>query len=549
MTHFVNEPSAVVTGSLDGLVRSSGGLLTRLDGYPDIKVVRRAQLPADRVALISGGGAGHEPAHAGFVGTGLLTAAVSGEIFASPSVEAVLAAIMSVDTGAGSLLIVKNYTGDRLNFGLAAERARGSGRQVEIVIVSDDVALKGSPQPRGIAGTLFVHKIAGAAAESGAGLAEVTELARHVALSVRTLGVSMSGADIPGRPPSRSFRTGTAELGLGIHGEPGVETIEVGAAREIVGRMAARLEEEMPGEARVALLVNNLGGVSGLELGVIVNDLLDTSLGARGDILVGPAALMTSLSMKGFSISAMPLDGRTREGLLAPSEPTSSWPLARTVSHLNLSPLPVAGDARTVPRSDDSLVRSMLMAVSAALTDERERLDALDALVGDGDTGSTFASAAGRIAGEVDQLPLADRGALLHRLGEMVSVSMGGSSGVLISIMLTAASVALEQGSELIPALERGGEAMQRYGGAALGGRTMLDALLPALAQLAAGPGAAAAAAADGAAATATMGRASAGRSANVPSSHLLGVADPGAVAVAVVFAAIARSLGGFPIA
>jgi triose/dihydroxyacetone kinase / FAD-AMP lyase (cyclizing) len=543
VTHFVNEPSLVVTGCLDGLVRSSGGLLSRLDGYPDIKVVRRAHLPTGRVALISGGGAGHEPAHAGFVGAGLLTAAVSGEIFASPSVEAVLAAIMSVDTGAGCLLIVKNYTGDRLNFGLAAERARGTGHQVEIVIVPDDVSLKGSAQPRGIAGTLFVHKIAGAAAESGAGLAEVTELAWHVALSVRTLGVSMSGADIPGRPPARSFTTGTAELGLGIHGEPGVETIEVGVVREIVGRMAARLEEEMPGEARVALLVNNLGGLSGLELGVVVDDLLDTSLGARGEILVGPAALMTSMSMKGFSISAMPLDGRTRDALLAPSEPTSSWPVARTVSRLNPLPLPVAGNARIRPSSDDPVVRSMLLAVSAALTDERERLDALDAMVGDGDTGSTFASAAARIAAEIDQLPLAEPAALLHRLGELVSVSMGGSSGALTSIMLTAASVALAQGSELVPALERGGEAMQRYGGAALGGRTMLDALLPALAQLAVGPGAAAVAAADGAAATAKMGRASAGRSAYVPSSHLLGVTDPGAEAVAVVFAAIAAAV------
>jgi dihydroxyacetone kinase len=543
MTHFVNEPSTVVTGSLDGLVRSSGGLLTRLDGYPDIKVVRRAQLPTGRVALISGGGAGHEPAHAGFVGAGLLTAAVSGEIFASPSVEAVLAAIMSVDTGAGCLLIVKNYTGDRLNFGLAAERARGTGRQVEIVIVADDVALKGSAQPRGIAGTLFVHKIAGAAAEPGAGLAEVTELARHVALSVRTLGVSMSGADIPGRPPARSFMTGTAELGLGIHGEPGVETIEVGAVREIVGRMAARLEEEMPADGPVALLVNNLGGLSGLELGVIVNDLLDTPLGARGEILVGPSALMTSLSMQGFSISAMPLDGRTRDALLAPSEPTSSWPIARAIGPLRMSPLPSDGKARVAPRSEDPLTRYILLAVTAALTDERERLDALDALVGDGDTGSTFASAAERIAADLDELPLGDRAALMSRLGELVSVSMGGSSGALVSIMLTAASVALEQGSGFIPALGRGAEAMQRYGGAALGGRTMLDALLPALAQLAAGPGAAAAAAAAGAAATATMGQASAGRSANVPSSHLLGVADPGAEAVAVVFAAIAASL------
>jgi dihydroxyacetone kinase len=249
------------------------------------------------------------------------------------------------------------------------------------------------------------------------------------------------------------------------------------------------------------------------------------------------------MGMKGFSISAMALDGRKRDALLAPCEPTSSWPVARAISPLRLSPLPSNGNARVAPRSDDPVARSILLAVAAALTSERERLDALDALVGDGDTGSTFASAAERTAAELNELPLADRAALMGRLGELVSVSMGGSSGALVSIMLTAASVALEQGAELIAALGRGAEAMQRYGGAALGDRTMLDALLPALAQLAVGPAAAAAAAADGAAATAKMGRASAGRSAYVPSSHLLGVTDPGAEAVAVVFAAIAAAL------
>jgi dihydroxyacetone kinase len=545
MTHFVNDPSAVVTSSLDALVRSSGGRLTRLDGYPDIKVVRRAELPAGRVALISGGGAGHEPTHAGFVGAGLLTAAVSGEIFASPSVEAVLAAIRSVDSGSGCLLIVKNYTGDRLNFGLAAERARAAGHQVEVVVVSDDIALKDSNQPRGIAGTLFVHKIAGAAAESGASLAEVTELARQAAGSVRTLGISMSGADIPGRPAARSFAAGTAELGLGIHGEPGVETIEVRLVKDIVARITSRLAEEMPGGTPLALLANNLGGVSALELGVIVNDLLDTPLGARAELLVGPAVLMTSMSMKGFSISALPLDGHLRDAVIAPSEATASWPAARAVGPLRLSPVPDALSTAEVPRSDDPLARSLLLAVSGALVQQRERLDALDARVGDGDTGTTFAAAAGRITAELDQLPLADRPALLHRLSALVSVSMGGSSGVLISILLTAAATALEEGLQLIPALERGGEAMQRYGGASLGDRTMLDALLPALAKLTAGAGlaSAAAAAAEGARATSTMAQASAGRSAYVPSSHLLGVADPGAEAVAVVFGAALKAL------
>ena len=164
MAQFVNAKDDLVKEAIDGLLACSGGSLARLDGYPHIKVVYRADWDRSRVALISGGGSGHEPAHAGVVGPGMLTAAVCGEVFASPSVEAVLAGILTVTGEAGCLLIVKNYTGDRLNFGLAVERARALGRKVEMVVVDDDIALPDLPQPRGVAGTLFVHKIAGAMA-------------------------------------------------------------------------------------------------------------------------------------------------------------------------------------------------------------------------------------------------------------------------------------------------------------------------------------------------------------------------------------------------
>jgi dihydroxyacetone kinase len=545
MTHFLNEPSHAVTATIDALVRLSGGRLTRLDGYPDIKVVRRADLVEGEVAVLSGGGAGHEPAHAGFVGSGLLTAAVSGDIFASPSVEAVLAAALSADTGAGILLVVKNYTGDRLNFGLAAERARAAGHRVEMVIVSDDVALKDSAQPRGIGGTLFVHKVAGATAQSGADLDEVTRVARAVADSVKTLGVSSSSVGVPGRGPARPFADGRAELGLGIHGEPGVREIDVHGVREIVEEIASTLDAELPADCPVALLVNDLGGLSALELGVIAGDLLDTPLGCRAELVFGPAALMTSLDMKGFSVSALPLDDTVRAALTAPSDPAAAWPLAAHPAERRLAPLPDLGAAAQPPASSDPVARAVLTAVGEALIAERARLDALDAQVGDGDTGSTFALAAERVSSELDRLPLADRPALLRRLGELVSVSMGGSSGVLLSIMFTAAAGDSEQGSDLVTSLTRGVEAMQRYGGARPGGRTMLDALVPGLDQLAAGAGAHAAAhaAAEGAAGTARLERASAGRSAYVPAEHLNGVEDPGAEAIAVAFAAAARAL------
>ncbi|MEL7114506.1 MAG: dihydroxyacetone kinase subunit DhaK, partial [Pseudomonadota bacterium] len=180
MAQFINAKEDLVTEAIDGLLAASGGSLSRLDGYPHIKVVFRSDWDKSKVALVSGGGSGHEPAHAGFVGQGMLTAAVCGEVFASPSVEAVLAGILAVTGNAGCLLIVKNYTGDRLNFGLAAERARALGRKVEMVVVDDDIALPDLPQPRGVAGTLFVHKVAGAMAEAGADLDAVADAARAI---------------------------------------------------------------------------------------------------------------------------------------------------------------------------------------------------------------------------------------------------------------------------------------------------------------------------------------------------------------------------------
>ena len=180
MTHFMNKKEDIVTEAIDGAIAASGGALSRLDGYPHIRVVVRSDWEKSKVALVSGGGSGHEPAHAGFVGQGMLTAAICGDVFASPSVDAVLAGILAVTGPAGCLLIVKNYTGDRLNFGLAAERARAFGLNVRMVVVDDDIALPDLPQARGVAGTLFVHKVAGAAAEQGASLDEVAEAAERV---------------------------------------------------------------------------------------------------------------------------------------------------------------------------------------------------------------------------------------------------------------------------------------------------------------------------------------------------------------------------------
>ena len=212
--------------ALDGFLLCNPQL-TRLDGFPDIKVVLRADWDHSKVSIISGGGSGHEPSHAGLVGQGMLTAAVCGNVFASPSVAAVEAAVRATtrptaDGGHGCLLVVKNYTGDRLNFGLAAEICRADGFAVEVVFVADDAALDTGKITgrRGLAGTVLVHKCAGAVAEQGKGLAEVAAVAREVAGLVQTIGLAMSTCCVPGKPKSdRLDGASTAELGLGIHGE------------------------------------------------------------------------------------------------------------------------------------------------------------------------------------------------------------------------------------------------------------------------------------------------------------------------------------------
>ena len=267
MAQFINAKEDLVKEAIDGLLACSGGTLARLDGYPHIKVVYRANWDRSKVALISGGGSGHEPSHAGFVGPGMLTAAVCGEVFASPSVEAVLAGILEVTGEAGCLLIVKNYTGDRLNFGLAAERARALGRKLEMVVVDDDIALPDLPQPRGVAGTLFVHKITGAMAENGASLKDVTAAAQGVIKTVVSIGKSLDTCTVPGSPKEDRIPAGKAELGLGIHGEPGVEQIDFTGAAEAMQAVLAKLRGHVSGEARVALL-NNLGSTTPLEMSI-----------------------------------------------------------------------------------------------------------------------------------------------------------------------------------------------------------------------------------------------------------------------------------------
>lgn len=539
MTQFINAREDVVTEAIEGLVRTSDGLLARLDGFPHIRVVLRADWDRSKVALVSGGGSGHEPSHAGFVGRGMLAAAVCGDVFASPSVDAVLAGILSVTGKAGCLLIVKNYTGDRLNFGLAAERARALGKKVSMVIVDDDIALPDLPQARGLAGTLFVHKIAGAAAEAGADLEAVTEIAKRIIAGTRSIGMSLDTCTVPGSPKETRIPAGKAELGLGIHGEPGVEQVDFSSAKDAIDRVAEKLASSMVPGPHVVLL-NNLGGTSALEMAVLTNELTRSALAGRISHIVGPATMMTSLDMRGFSISVLP-ETVADVAALAASVRVSAWPGINPISAPIVLPMPQGIAPEVAPASENARAQRLLDTVCTTLLASTADLNALDAKSGDGDTGSTLAGAASALIAGMDKLPLNDTSALLRAIGQTLSQTMGGSSGVLLAIFFAAAGDAAEKDASLFDALRAGLVRMQQIGGARLGDRTMVDALSPALEVLDLSLATAAEKARNGADLTAKMLRARSGRASYVSAGQLAGHVDPGAEAVARIFAALAE--------
>ncbi len=534
MTHFMNAKDDMVTDAIDGVIAASGGTLARLDGYPHIRVVVRADWDKSRVALVSGGGSGHEPAHAGFVGKGMLTAAVCGDIFASPSVDAVLAGILAVTGPAGCLLVVKNYTGDRLNFGLAAERARAFGLNVSMVVVDDDIALPNLPQARGVAGTLFVHKIAGALAEQGADLEAVTAAADRVIRNTHSIGMSLDTCTVPGSPKEDRIPAGMAELGLGIHGEAGVEQINYDSAKGAIEAVASKLEAKMP-EGRYVALLNNLGGTSELEMSVLAAELVKSRIGDRTAFLIGPAAMMTSLAMRGFSVSVMQVGAEDITLLQAPC-PMSAWPGCVTLAPETVLPLPDGlAPIKALP-SPHAETKAFLTGCCHLLIAAEDDLNALDAKSGDGDTGSTLSGAARALLAAMDSLPLADHTQLYRAIGQELSQTMGGSSGVLLAIFFAAAGDASSSGMPMRQSLMAGLERMQEIGGAKPGDRTMIDALMPALTALEDSLGAAAKAARAGADHTATLTHAKAGRASYINAEQLQGHIDPGAEAVARLF-------------
>lgn len=313
MKKIINDPSTIVQDALRGLAAAHPDLLrVRFDP----SVVVRADAPVQgQVAVVSGGGSGHEPLHTGFVGAGMLDAAVPGPVFTSPTPDAVQAAIDEVDGGGGVLLVVKNYTGDVLNFETAAELAGVDGVEVRTVLVDDDVAVRDSTHTagrRGVGATVLVEKIAGAAAAGGANLSRCGELAERVVSRSRSMGLALTAPTVPhvGEP---SFVLGEqeVEIGIGIHGEPGRRREPLGSADDVVQRLLEPVLEDLPFESgdEVLLYTNSMGGTPQMEL-YLAHGIAERMLAERGLVvrrrLVGP--FTTSLEMQGLSMTLLKLD-------------------------------------------------------------------------------------------------------------------------------------------------------------------------------------------------------------------------------------------------
>lgn len=494
MKKLLNDPSRVVREMLEGLAMlAPDTALLR-----DANVVVRRDLPeahARRVAIISGGGSGHEPAHAGYVGDGMLAAAVCGEVFTSPSTDAVLAAIRASAGPNGALLVVKNYTGDRLNFGLAAELARAEGIPVEVVVVADDVSLRNTVERgrrRGIAGTVFVHKIAGAAAAAGKTLADVAAMARSAADAIGTMGVALDGCTLPATQQSSfSLADDEIELGLGIHGEKGVQRTKPMPADQLTDTLLTAITDDLQlasGE-RVALLVNGLGATTPMELAVVARAAIN-GLRQRG-LRIERAwcgTLLSALNMPGCSISVMRVDDERLALLDAPTK-VATWPGAGRVNVDGATGIALGAEEDAVASSAEAAVeRTPLQlafdAAARALINDEARLTELDSKAGDGDLGSSM-KRAGEAVLAIPATAWPSAADALADLAVTLRRAIAGSSGPFYATALLRASRRLGKSnapalSDWAAAFDLAVKAISELGGAQPGERTMLDALRPA---------------------------------------------------------------------
>ncbi|KAJ4147959.1 hypothetical protein LMH87_002450 [Akanthomyces muscarius] len=585
--HFINDATHLVNTALHSLTLTNPNVA--LDAEHKI-VYRRAASHASsspQVALLAGGGSGHEPSFAGMVGPGMLSAAVAGTIFASPSAEQVRRGIMSrVDAAQGVLVVVMNYTGDILNFGMAVEKAKAAGIAAEMVVVGDDVGVgreqAGKVGRRGIAGTVLVLKVAGALAARGAKLEDVAKVARLTAENIVSVGASLEHVHVPGRAAadedagSSGLARGEVEIGMGIHNEPGCEKARL-ELPALVSKMLAQLLDGSDSDRafltvnsnEVVLLVNNLGGVSVLEMGGITAEVV-AQLRSKHNIRpvrVIAGTFMTSLNGMGFSISLLNVVNTSIDGapnmvelLDAPSEVTGwSAPIQRTTWEAAAGRGEEAAGEEAAAAAQDvkpSGLKYDQEAAKKALTTALKNVIAAepdvtryDTAVGDGDCGIGLKRGAEAVLKHLEGHSLT--GDLVVDVAGIVPVvenTMDGTSGALYAIFLNALVHALRTLSpgEASPslwaaALKQSCDALSRYTPARPGDRTLVDALYPFVETLASSGDVGQAAEASHKAADATKGmKASLGRSVYVGGSGYEEVPDPGAWGLACFFQGLA---------
>jgi dihydroxyacetone kinase len=559
MKKFINRPQDVVEEMLQGSVVLYPGC-ARVPGQNVLIRADANSARASQVAIVSGGGSGHEPAHAGYIGAGMLSAAVAGEVFTSPGSDSVFAAIQAVAGKSGSLLVVKNYTGDRLNFGLAAEMARAEGIPVEMLIVDDDVALSGTGQAtgaRGLAGTVFVHKLLGAAAEEGKNLHELAAIGKAAVESLGTMGVSFSAGTSPAvGKPSFALNEHEMELGLGIHGEPGVARMPLQSADALTETLLTSILQHKKFVTPVAIMINNLGATTAMELAIVARHAV-SFLASKGFTVqrIYAGTFLSSLDMAGISISVLGLNEDRLRWIDAATR-APAWPnlLKQPPGVPSFEVVPrakvVAGIAQIGLGAQPK--RAIEAACEALILSEAE-LTELDRMTGDGDLGVSMARAAQAVQQAVNSYPLNDVSLTLKALARTLARELGGSSGPFYGVFFLRCGNVLGrsrtiEGAQWVQAIEEGCQAISELGGAKPGDRTMLDALYPFVntwkQQRGATPQAvwaAVEAAEQGAAATAQL-KPKLGRSSYL-GDRVLGHPDPGARAVSIWLRAVCESL------
>lgn len=504
MKKFINRPEDVERQVVGGYVKSYPTLIHKVGD----DVVVRTHRKRGKVALVSGGGMGHEPAHLGYVGTGMLDAAVGGAIYTSPAVDRISAGIEAVAPDAtGVLLVVKNYTGDVINFKLAEEAAREEGVACDHVVVNDDVAV-GTPtqreQRRGVAGTIFVHKCAGAAAEAGKPLAEVKRVAEKVIDNVRTMGVAIAPCTVPAAgKPGFTLADDEMEMGVGIHGEPGIRREKMEPVDAMVDEILDHVLADIDYAGHeVAVLVNGAGGTPDYELALVANHVHDV-LSARhiGVWHTYMGNYLTSLEMRGFSVSLLRLDDELKNLLSAPAD-TPAWQqgeasLAEDAAPgEDASPKQVAtSEASNVPAAEATgatkAVIDVISAVAGAMEAHKDELTELDQPIGDSDHGINMARGFSAARALLPSLAGEAPAAVLKKVGSTLVSKVGGSSGPLYGTLFRKVGVALKADDSLASdenavrclaaGLSKAFVGIEDLGGAKPGDKTMLDAMQPAM--------------------------------------------------------------------